>query len=236
MTCHVLFDLEKDRSCFTQIAMLNIEKVMADDKLIHHRMQVAPRKFKVVVVGDTFTGKTSIINRTCFDKEPIEDEVTTIGPSSNDYTPRLVDENCRLSIWDTAGQERYRSIVPVYFRDASVIIVVFDVTKRQTFENLPYWLSCIGENASQRIPIIIAGNKMDLFEERNVSYIEAREWCDHVSEYKIISYVETSAKTGEGIAEVFDGAAEYLLKSNSKCDTQTNADIAQGDSETKSCC
>ena len=202
-------------------------------------MQEAARKYKVVIVGDTFTGKTSIINRACFDKEPIDDEQTTIGASTHEYLPKTTETECRLVLWDTAGQERYRSIVPMYFQEASLIVVVFDVTKRQTFENLPYWLSSIVESDAQKVPIMIAGNKVDLVDDRNVSHIEAKEWSENVKECKIVAYMETSAKTGEGISEIFEGAAEYLLAKGGQYDSPaSSAAICPTECETKRrfCC
>lgn len=197
-------------------------------------MQRTQDKFKVVVVGDTFTGKTSIINRACFDTAPLEDEQTTIGAKTTEYTPKLPNNSCTLSIWDTAGQERYRSIVPMYFREARLIIIVFDITKRQTFEDLPFWLSSIRDSVGEKVPILFIGNKLDLIDERNVSHMEAREWSENLTGHKIVAYMETSAQTGEGISEVFELAAEYLLSEEQR-GTDT-AVISPADGAKKGCC
>lgn len=196
-------------------------------------MQRTQEKFKVVIVGDTFTGKTSIINRACFDTAPLEDEQTTIGAKTTEYTSKL-ENGCTLCIWDTAGQERYRSIVPMYFRDARLIIIVFDITKRQTFEDLPFWLSSIKDSVGQKVPILFIGNKLDLIDERNVSQMEARKWSENLTGHKIVAYMETSAKTGEGISEVFELAAEFLLSEEQR-ETDT-AVISSADGAKKGCC
>ena len=109
-----------------------------------------------------------------------------------------------MQIWDTAGQEKYRSLTPMYYRNAHAAVLVFDVTNKESYESLEQWATDLEEKTTTDIKIFIAGNKCDL-ENRQVSEEEAREFA---FKHGAICYVETSAKTGNGVLELFTKVAE----------------------------
>lgn len=139
----------------------------------------------------------------------------------------------KLSLWDTAGQETYKSVTRSYFRGASGALLVFDITRRSTFENATSWLQDLRQIAEDGIVVLLVGNKRDLVsgnvtyerelpaEEDNgsvgnrraVTSEEAEEWC---RANKVMRYVETSAKSGEGVERAFLDVAEKIYENIEK--------------------
>lgn len=121
----------------------------------------------------------------------------------------------KLSLWDTAGQETYRSITRSYFRAASAALLVFDITRRNTFNNATSWLNDLRQIADEDIVVVLVGNKADLAadngkpNQRQVTREEAEEWC---TQNKVMKYVETSAKTGEGVERAFLEVSERIYQ------------------------
>ena len=124
----------------------------------------------------------------------------------------------KLSLWDTAGQETYKSITRSYFRGASGALLVYDITRRSSFESVTAWLSDLRQIAEEGIVVILVGNKSDLASQstdieggnkRAVTKQEAEEWCQREG---VIKYVETSAKSGEGVEKAFLEVAERIYQ------------------------
>ncbi|ERF71426.1 hypothetical protein EPUS_06808 [Endocarpon pusillum Z07020] len=120
----------------------------------------------------------------------------------------------KLSLWDTAGQETYKSITRSYFRGASGALLVFDITRRSTFESATGWLNDLRQIAEDDIVVILVGNKSDLADKagdnrRAVTREEAEEWCKREG---VMRYVETSAKSGEGVERAFLEVAERVYQ------------------------
>jgi Ras-related protein Rab-2A len=113
----------------------------------------------------------------------------------------------KLQIWDTAGQEHFRAVTRSYFRNAAGCILVYDVTRRETFVNAKSWLDDIREQAHPEINICLVGNKDDLESQRQVSYEEAAQWAE---ENEIRHFVETSAKTGDHVLDAYSSVAELI--------------------------
>jgi small GTP-binding protein len=127
----------------------------------------------------------------------------------------------KLSLWDTAGQETYKSITRSYFRGSSGALLVFDITRRNTFNNATSWLHDLRQIAEEDIVVILVGNKADLApsftvgtdngkpNQRQVTREEAEAWC---KENKVMTYVETSAKSGEGVERAFLEVSERIYQ------------------------
>jgi len=130
--------------------------------------------YKLVVVGDTSTGKTNLIQRYVNNKFS-ESSLPTIGVEFHSKNIKIQpnngeEQNIQVQIWDTAGQERFRGIAGSYYRHSSGILLVYDITLRQSFDNLGKWLSEIKKYAEQDAFIYVIGNKKDLVEDREVTY------------------------------------------------------------------
>jgi len=168
-------------------------------------MSVAKGKFKVVLLGDEAAGKTSIVRRYMYDTfdEAIQ---ATIGMDFQSKTVHLPDRQVRLQLWDTAGQERFRSLIPSYIRDAAVAVVVFDITKRGSFQGTRKWIDDVRNERGDQVIVALVGNKADLESDREVPTEEARAMAQELG----ATFAETSAKTGAGVKELFQELATTL--------------------------
>eukprot|EP00878_Enallax_costatus_P007915 GHUV01008280.1.p1 GENE.GHUV01008280.1~~GHUV01008280.1.p1 ORF type:complete len:140 (+),score=38.59 GHUV01008280.1:1343-1762(+) len=115
-------------------------------------------------------------------------------------------KSLKFEIWDTAGQERYLSLAPLYYRGAHAAAVVYDITNPESFEKAKYWIGELQKNASGSIVMVLVGNKTDLSEQREISTEEARAFADSQN----MLFVESSAKTSGGVADIFEGVAAKL--------------------------
>ncbi len=141
----------------------------------------ASYNLKVVIVGDSGVGKSNIINRYCNDHFT-QDGKATVGVELETKLFKANNEVLNVSIWDTAGQERYKSITNAYYRGANGVIVVFDLTKKETFEHCRNWFSEV-KNANNQIlnNLLLIGNKSDLKDIRQVSQEEGKEMAASLS-------------------------------------------------------
>ena len=164
---------------------------------------------KCVLLGETAVGKTSLINRFINDTFKEDFVPTMVGCySSKDIFYEKANRKIKYEIWDTAGQEKYRSINKIFYQDASIAILVFDITRKDTFETLKnYWYGELRDNAPKDIVIAIAANKSDLYEYEEVSHEELKDYANSI---KAI-YKQTSAKNGIGIKDLFDSIGYKLL-------------------------
>ena len=165
------------------------------------------QKLSFVVIGDTGVGKSCLLLQ-FVDRRFSAVHDLTIGV---DFGSRIIDldgERVKLQIWDTAGQESFRSIARSYYRDAAGALLVFDVTRRDTFKHLEKWLQETRQFASQQICITLVGNKTDLNKKRAITREEAQEFAKEFD----LTYIETSAKTADGVDEAFMGTAERISK------------------------
>lgn len=171
--------------------------------------------FKVIVIGDSCVGKSSLLLR-LVDKEFDPDFNATIGIDFKIKILNLEDKIIKLQIWDSAGQDRFRAITTMYYRNSDGVILMFDVTNRNSFENIISWLHELDKYAPSNIPKILIGGKADLKLERHISYEEALEFAD----YWNIPYIETSSKDGKNIDESFKLISKEIksAKKTLECD------------------
>jgi Ras-related protein Rab-11A len=142
--------------------------------------------YKIILVGDTGVGKTKILTRYTKDEFSF-DSKTTLGVEFGSKIYNINDNIIKLQIWDTAGQERYRSITCAYYKGSAGAIIVFDVARKETFENVDRWHEDIMRCADKDICIILIGNKCDL-EIREVKYQEATEKAKLLSKFFNINF------------------------------------------------
>ncbi|PFH52325.1 hypothetical protein AMATHDRAFT_57390 [Amanita thiersii Skay4041] len=163
-------------------------------------------QFKLVLLGESAVGKSSLVLR--FVKDQFDDyRESTIGAAFLTQTVTLEDQTTvKFEIWDTAGQERYKSLAPMYYRNANCAVVVYDITQTASLEKARTWIRELQRQADPSIVIALCGNKLDLAARRQVSQEEAKKYADEEG----LMWMETSAKTGEGVAEVFTAIAKKL--------------------------
>ncbi|XP_015273755.1 PREDICTED: ras-related protein Rab-17 [Gekko japonicus] len=163
--------------------------------------------FKVVLLGSSSVGKTSLAYR--YVKKDFQDSLPTVGCSFFNQCVTLDATTVKLEIWDTAGQEKYHSVCHLYYRGANAALLVYDITRKESFEKAKVWLSELEKEFLQNeIVIILVGNKLDLSEEREVTIEEAKEFA----KTNCILYTETSAKSDYQVTELFVTLAHELLE------------------------
>ena len=145
--------------------------------------------FKVLLLGNSDVGKSSLLLR-FVDSVWNESFVPTIGVDFKVKTLDIGEKRVKMQIWDTAGQERFRNVVATYFRGSNGILLIYDITTRESFKNLESWLIEIEKNASENVLKILIGNKNDLENERVISKEEGQDFANRYS----MQFIETSAK------------------------------------------
>ncbi|EGR47959.1 small GTPase of the rab family [Trichoderma reesei QM6a] len=174
---------------------------------------------KLVCIGDSGCGKSSLTIRLCEGRFSAHHDVTIgvefgsrIVPPRRD-TSGIPQKHMKLSLWDTAGQETYKSVTRSYFRGASGALLVFDLSRKATFQHVTDWLNDLRQIAEPDIVIVLVGNKADLTQQednkREVTREEAEEWARRNG---ILEYVETSAKSGENVEKAFMRVAERIYQ------------------------
>ena len=169
-------------------------------------------KYKILILGDSKVGKSCFLTRYA-DKTYQEDYLSTIGM---DYKIKNYElENgaiIKLYIWDTAGQDRFRSITSNYYKGADGIILIYDITKQETFNNVRNWITSIKEEAPAKVVLILVGNKVDDEKNRAVPQSEGEKIAD---EYNL-PFLECSAKSDINVTETFDVLIKKIVEINPK--------------------
>ena len=183
------------------------------------------KSVKAVLLGESGVGKTCIIAR--FINNTFENNImSTTGASYAGKTMAFEEfggQCIKFEIWDTAGQEKYRSLTKMFYKDAKAVIMVYDVTREDSFEELQkYWYDQIKESSPANIILVIAANKSDLIEQEKVDEGEARNYAKEINAL----YVSTSAKNSNGINNLFEEIAKKYTGS-------TNVEIKEEEGETE---
>jgi len=162
--------------------------------------------FKVLLLGNSNVGKSSLFLR--FVDDIWNDTfVPTIGVDFKIKTFDIDEKRIKMQIWDTAGQERFKNIIASYYRGAHGILLIYDVTDKDSFKNLSNWLIEIEKNSSKNVLKVLIGNKTDLEEKRVISYNQAKEFADSYG----LKYIETSAKKNLNVNEAFATLGRELM-------------------------
>ncbi len=167
--------------------------------------------FKIVLIGDSNVGKTNILSK-YLQNEFNPDSKATVGVEFGSKTININNNVIKAQIWDTAGTEKYRSITNAYYKGAKGAFVVYDISRKASFNNIDKWLFDLKNNGDENINIVIIGNKIDLENQREVTTEEG--------EKKAIinkaSFIETSAKNGDNIEKAFNLMIENVYENFKK--------------------
>ncbi|XP_042379327.1 ras-related protein Rab11D-like [Zingiber officinale] len=154
--------------------------------------------FKVVLVGDSAVGKSQILARFARNEFAL-DSKATIGVEFQTRTLVIQHKSVKTQIWDTAGQERYRAVTSAYYRGAVGALLVYDITRRQSFDHIPRWLEELRSHSDRNVVIMLVGNKSDLEDQRDVTKDEALEFAQKEN----LFFLETSALKATNIENAF---------------------------------
>ena len=165
--------------------------------------------FKVLLLGNSDVGKSSLLLR-FVDSVWNETFVPTIGVDFKVKTVEIGDKKVKMQIWDTAGQERFRNVISTYFRGGNGLLLIYDITNKDSFKNLESWLIEIEKNASENILKILIGNKSDLEEDREISKEEGQAFANRNG----MQFMETSAKMNTNVDEAFQALGKLMIEFN----------------------
>jgi len=164
--------------------------------------------FKLVLIGDSGVGKSCLLLRFA-DDQFTESYITTIGVDFRFKTISVSGKTVKLQIWDTAGQERFRTITSAYYRGADGIVIVYDCCDRDSFNNVQSWVEEVNKYANANTSMVLVANKSDASsDERKVSAEEGLQKARQLN----MAFLETSAKTGDGVEEAFNLMSTELIK------------------------
>jgi small GTP-binding protein len=165
---------------------------------------------KILIVGDTNVGKTSLLLQYTDNFYPLQ-HAATVGIEFKVKNITYKNYNVKLQIWDTAGQERFHSITNNFFHNADGILFVYDITNQKSFEGIKNWIQEAEEEVGDDFQKILIGNKSDLEEERTVPLKKLEEFCLE----KKINFLETSAKNNVNLKEAFNKIVELIFEDKS---------------------
>ena len=163
--------------------------------------------FKYIIIGDSSVGKSNILLKYAHNQFKPEYQLT-IGVEFGAKNIDINGKTYRIQIWDTAGQENFRSITRAYYKNSVCALVVYDVTNKESFDNVKSWIEDCKSQSPKTILMVLVGNKIDLDSDRAVSYEEGEEFA----KVNNMPFFETSAKTGANIENIFVKSAEMIAQ------------------------
>ena len=188
--------------------------------------------FKILLLGDSEVGKSCFLMRYS-DNVFVENYITTIGL---DYKLKNVKldsgKTIKVQLWDTAGQDKYRTIAKNYFKGSHGILLLYDITKQSSFNNIREWIQDIREEVSPKAIIFLIGNKIDLAEQRKISKEKGEELAE---EYKI-PFFEASAKSGENVDEVFKALYKKISEVYGDLEREMGSKLNKRKKNQRKCC
>ena len=181
---------------------------------------------KILTLGDTMVGKSSIVLRYSDDK--FDDKIfSTIGIDFKTKYIKMDNYSVKVLIWDTAGQEKFQNIAKTYYKGANGVMLIYDISNRKTFQRINFWIKELKENNKiDELFIYLIGNKKDLEDKREISFEEGEKYAKENN----INFIEVSAKSGEGIPNLFHnvikGVMEKVFKKNEKDELEENVRLS----------
>ena len=192
-------------------------------------------KVKIMLIGDSNVGKTSIIKRYCkniFSKS----HISTVGIDLETKNIKIGKQIINLQLWDTAGQERYRGLSKNYYNNSDAFIIVYDITNSKSFENVTNWIMQIKENASENVKIVLFGNKSDLEDQRIINEEEGKKFAKDNN----INFYETSAENGANVEKAIIDLVKEVINDENFTKGSENTSQLSGDKfkkeNKKKCC
>ena len=194
------------------------------------------QKIKIMVIGESLVGKTALITK--YTKNTFGGAyLTTVGIDFQDKFLNINGKEIKIELWDTAGQERFRNIAKNYFQSSDGFLLVYDLTKKSSFEKLDFWNEQINLNAPKETKYILVGNKKDLENQREVQIEEGEDFAKKNN----IKFYETSAKDGTNVINVFETLAKEIVNDVEQINTSSKRSSQvlkkkNATEEKKSCC
>ena len=195
-------------------------------------------KIRLMLIGDSNVGKTSIIKRYC-NNQFSPSYISTVGIDFETKYLRLNGKIINLQIWDTAGQERYKVLAKNYYKNSDGFIIVYDITDKKSFNNVANWITQIKDSASENVKCVLLGNKCDLEELRQVDINQGKDLANNYH----LKFYETSAQKGNNIQKVFTDLVKGFLNDDNFVNDSERSSISteqrnlrRARNQKKNCC
>ena len=180
--------------------------------------------FIVVLVGDSFVGKTNIMSK-YLKNEFHEDSKATVGVEFGSRQFTIEGHSIKAQVWDTAGQERYKAITSAYYKGAKGAFVVYDITRKGSFESVERWVNDLLSSGDKKITILLIGNKCDLEEQRQITKEQGEEKAAKLE----LAFLETSAFSGQNLDKAFEMMVNEIYKKfHEEMLAENDIDIIEG--------
>ncbi|KAJ3435382.1 ras and ef-hand domain-containing protein [Anaeramoeba flamelloides] len=186
---------------------------------------------KILIVGNQSVGKTCILIRFS-DNEFTYSTVPTIGVDFKEKTHKIDNKLVRIQGWDTAGQERFRTMSNSFYRNAHAVMIVFDITNKDSFKNVPFWVENVKNYSNENVLICLVGNKSDLEEKRKVGKEKINECVEKFN----LQYFETSSLNGKGVNEAFLYLTKKAIENDQFEPNEEKISLVTNDPEKKTGC
>lgn len=183
------------------------------------------QQFKIILLGDSGVGKTSIINQ--YIKGEFNNDIpATVGV---EYQPKFISidgERIKLGIWDTAGQEKFRTLTRQFYRNVDGVVMVYDITRKDTLEHIDeYWIGQLQDNTTNPYQIIMVGNKLDLKEDFDQNSLVTTEMGQNLARKHSTLFVEASAKNADQVQQAFEELVKRIMTSGKTSSQSPQVDL-----------
>ncbi|XP_011402696.1 PREDICTED: ras-related protein Rab-13-like [Amphimedon queenslandica] len=212
---------------------LQSSSIPSQEPRVSNRRAKLAKAYKILLIGESSVGKTTIATRLCEDRFMSEARQHTLGFDMFEKDFQVDGEFLKVQLWDTVGQECYDSITTSYYRGGAGIVIVYDITSMRSFEMLSKWMGYVETHATADVSMMILGSKCDLDYLREVQPEEGQRYAEN---FGIQNFYEVSAKTGHNVQEAFESFFREVHQKSQEEQKQKQVETLDEPTKKSGCC